>query len=133
MIQAMRRCHKPLSRNLLVFWCVLLFACAFTHVQAAASGGMDEASASLSPLHSNLGQTQHDQDAADTCSALQNAPLSQQLLTLLALTALAGLAGLASYGLLTDLQRRISRLQVIPLFSPGLSTPIRKQLHRYNE
>ena len=45
--------------------------------------------------------------------------------------ALFGLAG--SFGLLTDLQRRFSTLQSVPLFSPGLPTPIRKQLHRYNE
>jgi hypothetical protein len=62
---------------------------------------------------------------------LQNAPFNQQLLTLLALTALFALAG--SLGLLTNLQRRISRLQASILFSPGLPAPIRKQLHRYNE
>ena len=36
-------------------------------------------------------------------------------------------------GLLSDLQRRIGSVQLIPLFSPGLPAPIRKQLHRYNE
>ncbi|MFZ3203414.1 MAG: hypothetical protein WA161_06010 [Pseudomonas sp.] len=132
----MRSRHTGLARNLVALWFVLFFACSFTHVQAAASSMLDEVSASsisltLSPLHSSHGHAQHDQDAADTCSALQNAPLNQQLLTLLGLTALFGLAG--SFGLLTDLQRRFSTLQAVPLFSPGLPTPIRKQLHRYNE
>lgn len=131
MIQAMRSRHTGLARNLLALWFVLFFACSFTHVQAATSDMMDEASASLaSPLHGDHGHTQHDPGAADSCSTLQNAPLNQQLLTLLASTALLGLAG--SLGLLTGLQRRTSSLRA-PLFSPGLPTPIRKQLHRYNE
>jgi len=136
MIQAMRSRHAGLARNLVALWFVLFFACTFTHVQAAASSVMDQASASsisltLNPLHSNHDHTQHDQGAVDTCSALQNATLNQQLLTLLALTALFGLAG--GFGLLTDLQRRFSAFQPVTLFSPGLPTPIRKQLHRYNE
>jgi len=131
MIQAMRSRHTGLARNLVALWFVLFFACSFAHVQAAASGVMDEASVSLSPLHSDHGLTQHDQGAADTCNALQNAPLNQQLLTLLALTALFGLAG--SFGLPADLQRRFSAWQSVPLFGPGSPTPIRKQLHRYNE
>ncbi|SFP12837.1 hypothetical protein [Pseudomonas borbori] len=131
MIQAMRSRHTGLARNLLALWFVLFFACSFTHVQAATSDMMDEASASLaSPLHGDHAHTRHDPSAADSCSTLQNAPLNQQLLTLLALTALLGLAG--SLGLLTGLQRRTSSLRA-PLFSPGLPTPIRKQLHRYNE
>lgn len=131
MIQAMCSRHTGLARNLLALWFVLFFACSFTHVQAAASGMLEQASTSLSPLHGDHGHTQHDQGAADTCSALQNAPLNQQLLTLLGLTALFGLAG--SFGLPTDLQRRFGAWQSAPLFSPGLPTPIRKQLHRYNE
>ena len=131
MTQAMRSRHTGLARNMLALWLVLFFACSVTHVQAAASSMLDEASASLSSLHSNYGHTQHDQGAADTCSALQNATFNQQLLTLLALTALFGLAG--SFGLFTDLQRRFSAFQPVPLLSPGLPTPIRKQLHRYNE
>jgi hypothetical protein len=131
MIQAMRSHHTGLARNLAALWFVLFFACSFTHVQAAASSMMNDASASLSPLHSGHGDAQHDQGVADTCSALQNAPLNQQLLMLLGLTALFGLAG--SLGLLNDLQRRFSTFQPVPLSSPGLPTPIRKQLHRYNE
>ncbi|MDX1370073.1 hypothetical protein [Pseudomonas sp.] len=132
MIQAIRSRHTGLARNLLALWFVLFFACSFTHVQAAASDMMDEAAASLaSPLHGDHGHTRHDQGAADSCSALQNAPLNQQLLTLLALTALIGLTG--SFGLPTDLQRRFSAWQSVPLFGPGSPTPIRKQLHRYNE
>lgn len=133
MIQAMRSCHTGLAKNLLVLWLVLFFACSFSHLQPAASGMIGEASASsvtLSLLHSDHDDAQHDQGAADTCSALQNTPLNQQLLMLLALTALLGLAG--SLGLLAGLQRRISGLQA-PLFGPGLPTPMRKQLHRYNE
>ena len=62
---------------------------------------------------------------------MQNAPVNQQLLTLLALTALFALAG--SLGLLAELQRRISSLQRLTIFSLGLPRPIRKQLQRYNE
>ena len=134
MVQAMRSRHIKLARNLATLWFVLFFACSFAHVQAAASGVIGETSASsvsINPQYSGHGDTQHDQGAADTCSALQNAPLTQQLLMLLALTALFGLAG--SFGLLTDLQRRFSTWLSVPLFGPGLPTPIRKQLHRYNE
>lgn len=123
MIQAMRSRHTGLAGSLPALWFVPFFACSFTHVQAPASGIMDEGSTSLGPVPSN--HAQHDQGAADRCSALQNAPLTQQLLTLLALTAL--------FGLSADLPRRFSTLQPVPLFGPGLSTPIRKQLHRYNE
>jgi hypothetical protein len=134
MIQAMRSRHIKLARNLVALWFVLFFACSFAHVQAAASGVMGEASASsvsLSPLHSGHGDAAHEQGVAETCSALQNAPFNQQLLILLALTALFALAG--SLGLLTGLQRRFSSFPAVPLLSPGLPTPIRKQLHRYNE
>jgi uncharacterized membrane protein len=134
MIQAMRSRHTGLARNLVALWFVLFFACSLAHVQAAASTVMDATATSLaSVLHSSPCHAQHDLGAApaDTCNALQNSPLNQQLLMLLALTALFGLAG--SVGLPTDLQRRFSAWQSVPLFDPGLPTPIRKQLHRYNE
>jgi len=128
MIQAMRSRHRALGRNLLALWCVLLFACSFAHTQlSSAHAGDDHGVAS----YSSHAHATHEQGAADSCSAVQNAPFNQQLLTLLALTALFALAG--SLGLLTDLQRRISRLQAVALFSPALPPPIRKQLHRYNE
>lgn len=128
MIQAMRSRHRAFSRNLLALWCVLLIACAFAHIQASSAHAHDDTGVATYSSHEHATP---EQGTADTCSALQNAPLNQQLLTLLALTALFALAG--SLGLLTDLQRRISSLQVIPLFHPGLPPPIRKQLHRYNE
>lgn len=128
MIQAMRSRHRALSRNLLVLWCVLLIACAFAHIQVASAQASDDIGVATYSSHEHAAP---EQSAADSCSAVQNAPFNQQLLTLLALTALFALAG--SLGLLPDLQRRISSLQVIPLFRPGLSPPIRKQLHRYNE
>ena|SRR3990167_907943 len=131
MIQAMRSRHTGLARNLLALWFVLFFACSFTHVQAAASSMLEQASTSHSPPHGDHDQTLHDQGAADTCSALQNAPLNQQLLTPLALAGLIGLTG--SFDLPTDLQRRFGAWQSTQLFGPGLPTPIRKQLHRYNE
>ncbi|MDO9619045.1 MAG: hypothetical protein Q7J43_15375 [Pseudomonas sp.] len=126
MIQAMRSRHRALSRNLLALWCALLIACSFAHIQLASAH--DDTGVAAYSSHEHAA---HEQGTADSCSAVQNAPFNQQLLTLLALTALFALAG--SLGLLTDLQRRISRLQAAVLFSPGLSPPIRKQLHRYNE
>lgn len=134
MIQAMRSHHRGFARNLLALWFVLLFACAFSHVQAAASSAMAAASLSLlshSPAHSDQGDSQHDQGAADTHCSLQNAPFNQQLLVVLAFTALFGLA--SSAGLLSDLNRQCSNLLPVPRLSPGLPTPVRKQLHRYNE
>jgi hypothetical protein len=128
MIQAMHSRHRPLSRNLLVLWFVLLFACSFAHIQTASAQVTDDTGGATYSSHEHAAP---EQSTADSCSAVQNAPLNQQLLTLLALTALFALAG--SLGLLPDLQRRISSLRVIPLFSPGLPPPIRKQLHRYNE
>ena len=128
MIQAMRSRHRALSRNLLALWCVLLIACSFAHIQVASAHAHDAAEVAIYSGHEHASQ---DQSTADSCSAVQNAPLNQQLLTLLALTALFALAG--NLGLLNDLQRRIGSAQLIPLFSPGLPAPIRKQLHRYNE
>ncbi len=128
MIQAMRSRHRALSRNLLALWCVLLIACSFAHIQIASAHAHEVAEVAAYSDHEHAS---HEHGAADSCSAVQNAPFNQQLLTLLALTALLALAG--RLGLLNDLQRRIGSAQLIPLFSPGLPAPIRKQLHRYNE
>ncbi|HUE91401.1 hypothetical protein [Pseudomonas sp.] len=128
MIQAMHSRHRAFSRNLLALWCVLLIACAFAHIQITSAHAHDAAEIAIYSGHEHAS---HDTGTADSCSALQNAPFNQQLLTLLALTALFALAG--NLGLLNDLQRRSGRLLLIPLFSPGLPAPIRKQLHRYNE
>ncbi|KQO31194.1 hypothetical protein DBO86_18520 [Pseudomonas indoloxydans] len=128
MIQAMRSRYRAFSRNLLALWCVLLIACSFAHIQVASAHTHDAAEVVSYSGHEHAS---HDHSTADSCSAVQNAPLNQQLLTLLALTALFALAG--SLGLFSDLQRRSGRLLRIPLFSPGLPAPIRKQLHRYNE
>jgi hypothetical protein len=128
MIQAMRSRHRAFSRHLLALWCVLLIACSFAHIQVASAHAHDDAGIATYGSHERSVQ---DQGATETCSAVQNAPLNQQLLTLLGLTALFALAG--RLGLLSDLLRRIGSLQVVPLFSPGLPAPIRKRLHRYNE
>lgn len=128
MIQAMRSRHRAFSRNLLPLWCVLLIACTFAHIQLASAHAHDDTGVVTYSSHEHVA---HDHSTADSCSAVRNAPLNQQLLTLLALTALFALAG--RLGLLSDLQRRIGSVQLIPLFSPGLPAPIRKQLHRYNE
>jgi hypothetical protein len=128
MIQAMRSRHRVLSRNLLALWCVLLIACSFAHIQIASAHAHDAAEVVAYSSHEHAS---HEHGTADSCSAVQNAPFNQQLLTLLALTALFALA--SSLGLFSDLQRRIGRLLRIPLFHPGLPAPIRKQLHRYNE
>jgi hypothetical protein len=128
MIQAMRSRHRAFSRNLLALWCVLLIACSFAHIQVASAHAHDAAEVAIYSGHEHASQ---DHGTTDSCSAVQNAPFNQQLLTLLALTALFALAG--NLGLLNDLQRRIGRLLLIPLFSPGLPAPIRKRLHRYNE
>ena len=128
MLQTMRSHHRALSRNLLAFWCALLIACSFAHIQFSSAHAADDHGVASYSSHAH---TAHEQGAADSCDALQNAPLNQQLLTLLALTLLFGLAG--NLGLLAELQRRIGSLQRIPLFSPGLPRPIRQQLHRYNE
>ncbi len=128
MIQAMHSRYRAFSRNLLALWCVLLIACSFAHIQVASADTHDAAEVAIYSGHEHASQ---DHGTTDSCSAVQNAPLNQQLLTLLALTALLALAG--RLGLLSDLQRRIGSVQLIPLFSPGLPSPIRKQLHRYNE
>jgi len=131
MIQAMRNRHSAFSRNLLALWCALLFACSFAHIQLASAHAHDVVEVSEVAAYSGHEHASHEHGAADSCNALQNAPLNQQLLTLLALTTLFALAG--SLGLIADLQRPISRLQAAVLFSPNLPPPIRKQLHRYNE
>ena len=128
MIQAMRSRYRAFSRHLLALWCVLLIACSFAHIQVASAHVHDAAEV---VSYSDHEHASHDTGIADSCSAVQNAPFNQQLLTLLALTALFALAG--NLGLLKDLQRRSSRLLRIPLFHPNLPAPIRKQLHRYNE
>ncbi len=128
MIQAMRSRYRAFSRNLLALWCVLLFACSFAHIQIASAHAQDAAEV---VSYSGHAHSTHETGTAETCNVMQKAPLNQQLLTLLALTALFALAG--SLGLLNDLQRRIGSVLLIPLFSPGLPAPIRKQLHRYNE
>jgi hypothetical protein len=131
MIQAMRSRYRAFSRNLLALWCALLFACSFAHIQLASAHVHDVVEVAEVAAYSGHEHASHEHGAADSCTVLQNAPLNQQLLTLLALTTLFALAG--SLGLITDLQRPISRLQAAVLFSPNLPPPIRKQLHRYNE
>lgn len=128
MLQTMRSQHRALSRNLLALWCALLIACSFAHIQLNSAHAADDHGVASYSSHAH---TAHEQGTADSCNVVQNAPLNQQLLTLLALTVLFALAG--SLGLLAELQRRISSLQRIPIFSPGLPRPIRKHLHRYNE
>jgi hypothetical protein len=128
MLQKMRSQHRALSRNLLALWCALLIVCSFAHIQPNSAHAADDHGVASYSSHAHIA---HEQGTADSCNVVQNAPLNQQLLTLLALTVLFALAG--SLGLLAALQRRISSLQRIPIFSPGLPRPIRKQLHRYNE
>ncbi|MFZ3152970.1 hypothetical protein [Pseudomonas sp.] len=123
----MRSRHRALSRPLLALWCALFIACSFAHIQVIPHIHDDTVVAS----YSSHEQATQEQGTADSCNAMQNAPLNQQLLTLLALTVLFALAG--SLGLLAELQRRISSLQRLAIFSPGQPPPIRKQLHRYNE
>lgn len=119
MIQAMRSRHRALGRQLLALWCVLLIACAFTHIELASADAAEVAVVANHTSHD------HGQGTPDSCCAVQNVPLNQQLLALLALPALLSLFG--------DLQRRIGRLAAVPLLASGLSPPIRKRLHRYNE
>ncbi len=126
MSQAMRSRQRALGRPLLALWCALLIACAFAHIQVTPH--IDD---TVVATYSSHEHAIHEQGAADSCNAVQNAPLNQQLLTLLALTVLFALAG--RLGLLKDLQRPIGSLQLIPLFSPGTPAPIRKRLHRYNQ
>lgn len=83
MIQAMRSRYRAFSRNLLALWCVLLIACSFAHIQVASAHTHDAAEVVSYSGHEHAS---HDHSTADSCSAVQNAPLNQQLLTLLALT-----------------------------------------------
>ena len=90
MIQAMHCRHRAFSRNLLALWCVLLIACSFAHIQVAGGHAHDTAEVAI---YSDHVHATTEQGTADSCSALQSAPLNQQLLTLLALTTLFALAG----------------------------------------
>ncbi len=132
MLQAMRTRHIWLTRNLVALWFVLFFACSFAHADTPAAQAATYASHAdtllTSPCHD-----QHDLggESSDTCNALQNSPRSQQLLSLLLSQAvLFGLV--ATFAPLGD--RRHPLHFIWPrLHSPGLPTPIRKHLHRYNE
>ena len=132
MLQAMRTRHIWLTRNLVALWFVLFFACSFAHadtpsVQANAAASHADALLT-SPCHG-----QHDLGGAtsDTCNALQNSPRSQHLSTIvLDLAVLFGLV--AIFTPLAGLRRPLQFIWP-RLHSPGLPTPIRKQLHRYNE
>lgn len=137
MTQSMRTRHRGLARNLVALWFMLFFACSFTHARAGDSAVLDDASsvqlAGSGPLHTSAGHAQFDPGSAsaESCNALQNSPLNQQLLMLLALAALLGLAG--AFDLLPDRHRRLGGIPSLAAITPGLSTPMRKQLHRYNE
>lgn len=132
MLQTIRTRHKGLSKNLLALWFVLFFACAFAHADAPAaqaSASASHADALLtSPCHG-----QHDLSGAssDTCNALQNSPRSQQLPTI-ALDPAALLGLVVVFIPLAGLRHPL-RFTWPRLHSPGLPTPIRIQLHRYNE
>lgn len=132
MLQAMRTRHIWLTRNLVALWFVLFFACSFAHADtptAQANASASHAETLLtSPCH---GQHELGGEASDTCNALQNSPRSQQLLSLL--LGLAVLLGLVATFAPLDDRRRLLHFIWPRQHSPGLPTPIRKQLHRYNE
>lgn len=137
MIQSMRTRHTGLARNLVVLWFVLFFACSFTHAHAGESAAADDPSrvqvAGSSPLHTSACHAQFDlgEASAEACNALQNSPLNQQLLMLLALAALLGLAGV--FALPPHLHQRLGTFPPLAALTPGLPTPVRTRLHRYNE
>lgn len=137
MIQSMRSRHTGLAKQLVALWFVLFFACSFSHAHAGESGALvdtfavhvaDPGLPHTSACHAQLALGNA---SAESCNALQNSPLNQQLLILLALTALLGLASAAD--LLPDLHRRLGRIPALAAVTPCLPTPMRKQLHRYNE
>lgn len=137
MLQSMRTRHSGLARQLVALWFVLFFACSFSHAHAGAPVVPTDASAAhqfaaqalhTSACHLQLGL---DSAAAEACNSLQHSPLTQQLLTQLGLAALLGLA--AAFDLLPGLYRRLGGAPALTAISPGLPTPMRKQLHRYNE
>jgi hypothetical protein len=130
MLQTMRTRHMWLTRNLVALWFVLFFACSFAHAdtRSAQTNAASHADALLtSPCHG-----QHDLGGAssDTCNALQNSPRNQQLSIGLDLAVLLGLV--ATFTPLAGLRRPLQFIWP-RLHSPGWPTPIRKQLHRYNE
>lgn len=137
MLQSMRIRHTGLARQLMALWLVLFFACSFSHAHAGASEApVDTFAAAIDDsgsLHTSACHTQLDLGNASTesCNALQNSPLNQQLLMLLALAALLGLAG--AFDPLSGLARRLGALAPRAATPPGLPTPLRKRLHRYNE
>jgi hypothetical protein len=121
----------------MALWFVLFFACSFSHAHAGESGArVDTAAVHLAnpdSLHTTTGHAQFELGSASTesCNALQNSPLNQQLLMLLALAALLGLAG--AFDLLPGLPRRRGSVPALAALTLGLPTPMRKRLHRYNE
>lgn len=134
MIQSMRTRHTGLARKLVALWFVLFFACSFSHAHAGESAAADAASrVQVSPLHTSACHAQFDpgEASAEACNALQNSPLNQQLLMLLALAALLGLAGV--FALPPHLRQRLGTFPPLAALAPGLPTPVRTRLHRYNE
>lgn len=132
MLQSMRTRPIWLARNLLALWFVLFFACSFAHADApsaAANAAASHADALLtSPCH---GQHDLGEASSDSCNALQNSPRNQPLLTML--LGLAVLTGLITTFTPLGIWCRPLSLMWPRLHSPGVPTPIRKQLHRYNE
>lgn len=133
MTQSMRSRHRGLARYLAALWFMLFFTCSFTHAQAGESAAVVVPVVDSGPLHTTAGHAQFHPGSASagSCNALQNSPLNQQLLMLLALAALLGLAG--AFGLPPGRHRRLGGIPSLAALTPGLPTPIRIQLHRYNE
>ena len=134
MIQALRQRLSRLAGYLAVLWFVLFVACSLVHVGSHAHADEHPAEASASVL-GLLGAAEllqltgcHDSAGSgmdESCSALQNTPLSQ-LLLLLALAALPGLLALPD-----QLNSRLLRL--VPATAPGYPPPLHLQLQRFNE
>lgn len=134
MIRSMRSRHTGLAKSLVALWFVLFFACSLSHAHAGASALINSFSvqvADADSLHTSACPAQLDFGSASTesCNALQNSLLNQQLLMLLA--ALLGLAG--AFDLLAGLPLRLGGAPALTATTPGLPTPMRKHLHRYNE
>ncbi len=137
MIQSMRSRHTGFAKSLAALWFVLFFGCSLSHAHADTNAALADGTTAhefagqglqTSACHAQLGL---DGAAVEACNALQNSPLNQQLLMLLALAALLGLAG--AVDLLSALPPRRGSVYCLTAIAPGLPTPLRKHLHRYNE
>ena len=137
MIQALRQRHSRLAGYLAVLWFMLFVACALVHVGGHVHLDQQLGGESVSTLdHTAAAQllSTHHHDLADStaldnsCSALQNTPLSQ-LLLMLALVVLIALPGL--FTLPVRLARHL--LHLAPFTYPGVPPPLRLQLQRFNE